>query len=128
MAKIIQFSAQPEPEKFGPQRARVKKDNDKPKPGQLHLFAGAKVVRLNQLSTFEEALLLDDGEDVKAARRNYLKEIEVGDRVADENCNRGILKWQEGKITKQVDYFTRTLKIDPRNTRHIIISPISTPK
>jgi tetratricopeptide (TPR) repeat protein len=117
MAKIIQFSANPAPEKFGPQRARTKKENgdEKPKPGQLNLFTGAKIVRLNQLSTFEEALLLDERGDAKAARQQYLNAIENGESVADSFCNLGILEWQEGNVTKAVDYFTKSLKQEPRH-------------
>lgn len=121
MAKIIQFSPTPGPEKFGPQRARRKKDgqsNESPgaKQAQLNLvFGGAKVLRLNQLSVFEEALLVDDQGDKKLARASYLKAIKEGDSIADAYCNLGILEWQDGNTTKAIDYFTQSLKNDPRH-------------
>lgn len=119
MAKIIQFSPTPGPEKFGPQRARRKKDAPPPPatPGkaQLNLFAGAKVLRLNQLSVFEEALLVDDQGDKKSARVNYLKAIQEGDSIADAYCNLGILEWQDNNASKAIDYFTQSLKNDPRH-------------
>ena len=55
MAKIIKFPI-PTPEKFGPQRVRKRKDLRREPNGQLNLFAGGKVIKLNQLSVFEEAL------------------------------------------------------------------------
>jgi hypothetical protein len=75
MAKIIQFSPTPGPEKFGPQRARRKKDGPPaatPGKSQLNLFGGAKILRLNQLSVFEEALMVDDQGDKKSARLHYV--------------------------------------------------------
>lgn len=117
MAKIIQFSANPAPEKFGPQRARTKKGKDslKLKPGQLNLFTGGKVIKLNQLSTFEEGLLLDDQGDMKSAKVRYLKAIEENDSIGDAYCNLGILEWQEGNLTKAIDYFTLCLREQPRH-------------
>lgn len=118
MAKIIQFSPTPGPEKFGPQRARRKKDGpvpEVPAKSQLNLFTGAKVLRLNQLSVFEEALLVDDQGDKKAARASYLKAVQEGDSVADAYCNLGILEWQDNHATKAIDYFTQSLKNDPRH-------------
>ena len=49
MAKIIKFPI-PTPEKFGPQRVRKRKDLRREPNGQLNLFAGGKVIKLNQLS------------------------------------------------------------------------------
>jgi tetratricopeptide (TPR) repeat protein len=116
MAKIIQFSPTPGPEKFGPQRARRKKDTPStPTKSQLNLFTGGKVLRLNQLSVFEEALLVDDHGDTRSAKIQYLKAIEEADRVADAYCNLGILEWQEGNASKAIDYFTQSLKHDPRH-------------
>ena len=72
MAKIIQFPLNPAPEKFGLQRARKKKGKEGNKPNQLNLFTGGKLVKLNQLSVFEEALLLDDNGDQKR-RANIIR-------------------------------------------------------
>jgi tetratricopeptide (TPR) repeat protein len=115
MAKIIQFSANPAPEKFGPQRARTKKGKEGVKRGQLNLFTGGKIVKLNQLSQFEEALLIDDQNDQKTARLLYQKAIEEGDCVADAYCNLGILESQDGNYSKAIDCFTLCLKHQPRH-------------
>lgn len=115
MAKIIQFSPTPSPEKFGPLRARVKKDAPPPKGSQLNLFTGAKVVKLNQLSVFEEALLADDQGDVNTARRQYEEAIARGESIADAFCNLGIIESQQENITKSIDNFTMCLKHEPRH-------------
>lgn len=115
MAKIIQFPLNPAPEKFGLQRARKKKGREGAKPGQLNLFTGGKVVRLNQLSVFEEALLLDDNGDVKNARQYYQKAIDEGDCAADAYCNLGIIESQEGNYPKAIHCFTMCLKQNPRH-------------
>ena len=114
MAKIIQFSANPAPEKFGLQRVRRKKEKDN-KPGQLPLFTGGKVVRLNQLSLFEEALLIDEHGDIRTARLHYQKAIEGGDCIADSYCNLGIIESQDGNYSKGIDCFTLCLKHEPRH-------------
>lgn len=84
------------------------------KRGQLNLFSGGKVVSLNKLSLFEEALLLDEQGD-KEAGQTYLKAIEQGDSVADAYCNLGILESESKNHSKAIDYFTRSLKEDPRH-------------
>lgn len=114
MAKVVKFPI-PTPEKFGPQRVRTKKDAPASKHGQLNLFTGGKVVRLNRLSDFEEALINDDQGDNRAARKLYLKAIETGDALADSYCNLGIIEWQEGNQTKAINYFTLSLQHDPRH-------------
>lgn len=115
MAKIIQFPINPAPEKLGLQRARKKKGKEGGKPGQLDLFSGGKVVKLNQLSIFEEALLLDEQGDTRQARQQYLKAVEEDDSRADAYCNLGIIESQEGNYPKAIDYFTRCLKLNPRH-------------
>lgn len=115
MAKIIQFPINPAPEKLGLQRARRKKGEDGGKAGQLDLFSGGKVVKLNQLSVFEEALLLDEQGDVRQARQHYLKAVEEDDCRADAYCNLGIIESHEGNYPKAIDYFTLCLKINPRH-------------
>jgi hypothetical protein len=73
MAKIIKFPI-PTPEKFGPQRVRKRKDARRTQNGQLNLFyGGGKVVKLNQLSVFEEALQLDEQGDKYRAMIGYLQ-------------------------------------------------------
>jgi tetratricopeptide (TPR) repeat protein len=115
MAKIIQFPLNPAPEKFGLQRAQKKKSKEGGKPGQLNLFTGARVVKLNQLSVFEEALMLDEHGEKKQARVYYEKAVEQGDCAADAYCNLGILESQEGNYPKAIDCFTKCLKENPRH-------------
>jgi tetratricopeptide (TPR) repeat protein len=115
MAKIIQFPLNPAPEKFGLQRARRSKSKDACKPGQLNLFTGGKIVRLNRLSLFEEALLVDEQGDLKTARQYYQKAIEQEDCIADAYCNLGIIESQEGNYPKAIDCFTLCLKDNPRH-------------
>jgi tetratricopeptide (TPR) repeat protein len=114
MAKVVKFPI-PTPEKFGPERVRKKKETGPEKPGQLNLFTGGKVIRLNKLTDFEEALFIDERGDGKEAKKLYLKAIEQGDSLADAYCNLGIIEWQEGNQSKAVDYFTLALKNYPRH-------------
>ena len=114
MAKVVKFH-NPVPEKFGPQRVSKKKPSAPPKDGQLNLFVGGKIIKLNQLSPFEEALMLDDNGDHEAAKKQYLNAINENDSVADAYCNLGIMETQGGNFAKAIDYFTRSLKEDPRH-------------
>ncbi|MBS1683102.1 MAG: tetratricopeptide repeat protein [Bacteroidetes bacterium] len=113
MAKVIQFPS-PGPEKFGFKPVRKKGKSAKLKSGQLNLFNTGKVVSLNQLTYFEEALMLDDLGDTKA-KDFYLKSIEAGDFVADAYCNLGIIESQNGNSTRAIDCFTNCLKENPRH-------------
>jgi tetratricopeptide (TPR) repeat protein len=112
MGKVIQFPT-PNPEKFGFKPVRKKK-GERPKHGQLNLFTGGKVVNLNKLSVFEEALLLDEHGDSRAADQ-YLKAIKEGDAVADAYCNLGILESERKNYSKAINCFTKSLKEDPRH-------------
>lgn len=114
MAKVVKFPG-PEPVKFGPQKAQKRKQNEQEKHGQLSLFQGGRVIKLGQLSTFEEALLLDEQGDRINAKSLYLKAIEEGEGLADAYCNLGILESTEGNHTRAIDYFTRALKENPRH-------------
>ncbi|HNT50611.1 MAG TPA: tetratricopeptide repeat protein [Cyclobacteriaceae bacterium] len=114
MAKIIQFPV-PNPEKFGFKPVRKKKpDTETNTHGQLHLFGEARVINLNKLTAFEEALLLDEQGDNRAGQQ-YQKAIEAGDSVADAYCNLGIIESGKKQYTKAVDCFTKSLKADPRH-------------
>jgi tetratricopeptide (TPR) repeat protein len=116
MAKIIQFPVNPTPEKFGLQRVLKNKGGDNTKrKSQLNLFTTGKLVKLNQLSTFEEALMLDEQDDKKSARIAYLRAIQEEDSVADSFCNLGIIESQEGNYPKAIDCFTQALKNNPRH-------------
>jgi tetratricopeptide (TPR) repeat protein len=116
MAKIVQFPINSTPEKFGLQRVQKKKEKAPARQSQLNLFAGAKILKLNQLSTFEEALMLDEQDDKKSAKLHYLKAIEQDDCTADAFCNLGIIESQEGNYPKAIDCFTKSLKSDPRHS------------
>jgi tetratricopeptide (TPR) repeat protein len=114
MAKIIKFPI-PTPEKFGPQRVRKRKETRQDPSGQLNLFTGGKVVKLSQLTAFEEALLLDEQGNKERAKVGYLQAIEHGDSLADAYCNLGIIESLEGAHAKAIDSFTQSLKEDPRH-------------
>jgi tetratricopeptide (TPR) repeat protein len=114
MAKVIKFPV-PAPEKFGPERVRKKKGEEKTKDGQLNLFISAKVVRMHQLSPFDEALMMDDQGEKAKAKAGYLKAIEDGDSIADALCNLAIIESQEGSTAKAIDHFTQCLKHEPRH-------------
>ena len=114
MAKVIKFPI-PAPEKFGPERVRKKEGETKSRNGQLNLFTTGKVVRLHQLSPFDEALILDDQGDKARAKIGYLKAIEEEDSVADALCNLAIIESQEGVMARAIDHFTQALKHDPRH-------------
>lgn len=113
MAKVVKFP-QPTPEKFGFKPVRKKREVIKQAPKQLNLFAGGRVVKMGNLTTFEEALILDEQGDVRA-KDLYLKSIEEGDCLADAFCNLGILESQQGRHSQAIDYFTMGLKHDPRH-------------
>jgi tetratricopeptide (TPR) repeat protein len=115
MAKVVQFPVNNAPEKLGLQRALNGKAKKPSRPGQLPLFTTGKLVKLNQLSAFEEALLLDEQGDGKSARIGYQKAIQEEDCTADSYCNLGIIESQEGNYTKAIDCFTMALKNDPRH-------------
>jgi tetratricopeptide (TPR) repeat protein len=115
MGKVVQFPISTS-EKFGfkPVRKKKTEGSDK-KKGQLNLFVGGKVVKLNQLTPFEEALLLDDMGDSEKAREYYLKAISVKDSLADAYCNLGIIESEARHYSKAIDCFTLCLKEDPRH-------------
>ncbi|HRG08644.1 MAG TPA: tetratricopeptide repeat protein [Cyclobacteriaceae bacterium] len=113
MAKVIQFPI-PNPEKFGFKPVRKKKPGTEPRHGQLHLFGGAKVINLNSLTPFDEALMLDEQGDNRAGQQ-YQKAIDAGDSIADAYCNLGIIESGKKQYTKAIDCFTKSLKADPRH-------------
>ena len=98
MAKVVKFPL-PSPEKFGFKPVRKKKAALQEKHGQLNLFVGGKLVKLSQLSPFEEALIHDEQGDARA-RGLYEKAIQAGDCVADSYCNLGILESQEKNYSR----------------------------
>lgn len=116
MTKVVKFPG-PAPEKFGLQRVGKKKPKTKEpeKLNQLPLFTGARVVKLNQLSSFEEALIQDENNNHKSAKVLYTKSIEEGESLSDAWCNLGIIESEEGNSAKAIDCFTQCLKADPRH-------------
>ena len=82
--------------------------------GQMNLFkpARARVARL--LGPFEEALLLHERGDERAAGL-YREAIAEGDNLADAYCNLGIIELEQGRLPKALDCFTLALKNDPRH-------------
>jgi tetratricopeptide (TPR) repeat protein len=113
MGKVVQFI--PSTEKFGFKPVRKKKTVPPTKHGQLNLFTGGKVVRFNQLTTFEEALMIDDEGEADKARELYQKAIHEKDSVADAYCNLGILESEAKNFSKAIDCFTLCLKEEPRH-------------
>ncbi len=116
MAKVVKFPG-PTPEKFGLQRVgkKVIEKKDTEKQFQLPLFSGARVVKLNPLTSFEEALLQDEQHELKSAKTLYQKAIDEGESMEDAYCNLGILESDENNTAKAIDCFTKCLKLDPRH-------------
>src|SRR2546422_8557371 len=115
MAEILKFP--PQASKFGYKRVK-KRAKAAENPDQLHLFPQPTAQILNfatELSRFEQALMLDEREDPKAAEL-YAKAIEEHDCVADAYCNLGIIESQKGNTAKAFDRFTTSLKYDPRHS------------
>jgi tetratricopeptide (TPR) repeat protein len=82
--------------------------------GQLSLFrpAGSHVARL--LSPFEEALVLHEHADPRAAEF-YAEAIKEGDNIAEAYCNLGLIEVDRANPSRAVDSFTLSLKHDPRH-------------
>ena len=119
MGKILHLPVQA-PSKFGFERVKKRKKKDAEGHGQLNFFTTpstypARIVSMpSRISPFEEALLLDERGDRKAAE-SYLKAISEGDCTADAYCNLGILESKAGRTDKAFDCFTKSLKLDPRH-------------
>jgi tetratricopeptide (TPR) repeat protein len=114
MGEILKFPA--EGAKLGYRRVRKRKASED--SGQLQLFpqvAAPLLTFSSPLSPFEQALMLDERGDAKAAEL-YSKAIEDQDRVADAYSNLGILESQNGNTTKAFDCFTTSLKHNPRHS------------
>src|SRR6266516_4610283 len=115
MAQILKFPAQAS--KFGYRRVR-KRAKAAENLDQLHLFPQSTAQILDfgpELSRFEQALMLDERGNPKAAEC-YQKAIAEQDCVADAYCNLGIIESQKGNTTKAFDCFTTSLKHNPRHS------------
>lgn len=115
MAKILEFTSKP-PTKLGFERVKKRKKVDLEKHGQLNLFlAVGRILHLpRNVSPFEEALMLDERGDRRAADL-YWQAISQDDSIADAYCNLGILEFHAGRTTKAFDCFAQSLKHDPRH-------------
>ena len=114
MGQILKFP--PPASKFGYKRVRKRCTEDH--PDQLKLFSesSAQILTLaSSFSAFEQALMLDERGDQKAAEF-YAKAIEDHDCVADAYCNLGIIQSRKGDTNKAFDCFTKSLKHDPRHS------------
>jgi tetratricopeptide (TPR) repeat protein len=82
--------------------------------GQLNLFRleAGRVARL--LTPFEEALVLHEQGDPKAAEY-YSEAINEGDNVAEAYCNLALINLEQGNSAKALDQLTLSLKHDPRH-------------
>lgn len=115
MAQILKFPIQAS--KFGYKRVK-KCAKAAENPDQLQLFSQPMAQILDfapELSRFEQALMLDERGDLKAAEL-YAKAIEEHDCVADAYCNLGIIESQKGNTNKAFDCFTTSLKYNPRHS------------
>jgi tetratricopeptide (TPR) repeat protein len=114
MAQILKFPLHAS--KFGYKRVR-QRARPAENPNQLHLFPPptAQILSLHSaLSSFEQALLLDERGDTQAAEL-YRKAIEENDCAGDAFCNLGIIESKRGNIAKAFDCFTTCLRQNPRH-------------
>lgn len=85
--------------------------------GQLSLFPepqGRLIELPRKIGTFEEALLLHERGDARAAEQ-YLEAALKDDHAPDAYCNLGILEFEAGKTMSAFDRFTQALRLDPRH-------------
>lgn len=112
--------------RFGFKRAEKRRGSRLEKmelEGQMTLFAeGAEsepepctVVPFPlQMSPFEEALMLDEMGDARAAEV-YVSAIENGDHPADAWCNLGVLRSVGGDMETAFDCFAQSVATDPHH-------------
>jgi len=85
--------------------------------GQMSLFQGGsgRLIELpRKLSSFEQGLKLHEEGDPGAIDL-YWDAIAQGEYVADAYCNLGVLEYESHRVIKAADYFTLSLKADPRH-------------
>ena len=115
MGQIIKLPTQASKLGFKRVRRRQRPSEDQ---NQLPLFPGAEAQILSlesELSRFEQALLLDERGELRAAEL-YARAIEEQDCVSDAYCNLGIIESKKGNNAKAFDCFTAALKHNPRHT------------
>jgi tetratricopeptide (TPR) repeat protein len=115
MGQILKFPV--EAARLGYKRVRKRARSENPDQLQLSFpTSAARILSLAPpLSSFEQALMLDERGDSHAADL-YARAIENQECVADAYCNLGIIESQKGNTTKAFDCFTTTLKHDPRHS------------
>jgi len=82
--------------------------------GQMSLFRSESGHVARLLTPFEEALLLHEQGDSRAAEF-YLQAINEGDNVAEAYCNLGLIEIDQTNPSRAIDSFTLSLKNDPRH-------------
>jgi tetratricopeptide (TPR) repeat protein len=85
--------------------------------GQLNLFEGGQgsLIELpRKLSCFEQGLAMHEKGDQRAIDL-YWQSIQNGEYVADAYCNLGVFEFEAHRLIKAADYFTLSLKADPRH-------------
>ena len=82
--------------------------------GQMNLFKPEQTKIARLLSPFEEALMLHEQGDQKAAEL-YREAIAEGDNLSDAYCNLGIIELEQGRMPKALDCFTLSLRNEPRH-------------
>jgi tetratricopeptide (TPR) repeat protein len=82
--------------------------------GQMNLFKPTVTRVAHILSPFEEALMLHEQGDKRAAEL-YREAISTADNVADAYCNLGIIELESGSTAKAFDCFAMSLKNEPRH-------------
>lgn len=82
--------------------------------GQLSLFRAEEAQITRLLTPFEEALILHEQGDPKAAEY-YLEAINESDNVAEAYCNLALINLERGDASKALDQLTLSLKHDPRH-------------
>ena len=115
MGEILKFPGDTTRLGYSRVRKRCRQADD---PNQLDLFLApaARISNITSgLSPFEQALICDERNDVRAAEL-YAKAIENHDCVSDAFCNLGILESKKGNTAKAFDCFTTSLKHDPRHS------------
>jgi tetratricopeptide (TPR) repeat protein len=82
--------------------------------GQLSLFRAEEAQITRLLTPFEEALVLHEQGDAKAAEY-YLEAINEGDNIAEAYCNLALINLERGDAAKALDQLTHSLKHNPRH-------------
>jgi tetratricopeptide (TPR) repeat protein len=115
MAQILKLPGQAS--KLGYRRVN-KRAKASDNPDQLDLFPprSAQILKFAiDLSPFDQALLLDERGDPRAAEL-YARAIDEQDCVPEAFCNLGVIESQKGNTMKAFNCFTNALKHNPRHS------------